>query len=68
MSFKRVLSWGLGLLVVVLLFGLLVRSTIPRMPGMPITGGMPVDSKPEALGQSDPNAMPGMNMKPGGFP
>ncbi|MDX2007233.1 MAG: S-layer protein [Meiothermus sp.] len=51
---------GLGLALLVGLVALLVQSTVPRMPGMTITGGMPMD------GNGNPNGrMPGMTMPMG---
>lgn len=53
-------SWLLALLGVGLLVFMLARSIQPRVPGMPITGGMPVDTPVNSGSQNFMPGMPGM--------
>lgn len=52
---------GLGALLLAGLVGLLARSTVPRLPGMPITGGIPMGTAASGAG-SPKGRMAGMTM------
>lgn len=71
MPLRRWLPLGLFVLFTLLLLVLLARSVTPRMPGMPITGGPPINRPgPEQDKPAPGNSMPGMDMgqPPGGQP
>lgn len=57
---RRFPPWLLVVVGVGLLVFMLARSVQPRMPGMPITGGMPVDTPAPSGSQNSMPGMPGM--------
>lgn len=63
MRAQRWLPLGIFILVTLFVLVLLARSTTPRMSGMPITGGPPMNSPSQDQSKPAPdNSMPGMDM------